>query len=130
MILTTGTITANQLTFGYLEAGNGPLILALHGFPDHARSFRHQAPAFAAAGYRLVAPFLRGYKPTDAAPDGIYHLSPLVQDTIALQAPTTFLCFQPHILCMYDKLCIQIAMLALYSITRTFNLTSTPSQFK
>ena len=84
MTLKTGIITANQLNFGYVEAGNGPLILALHGFPDHARTFRHQATAFAAAGYRLVAPFLRGYKPTDVAPDGIYHVAALVQDTIAL----------------------------------------------
>ncbi len=84
MTLKRGMIMANGLNFAYLEAGDGPLILALHGFPDHARSFRHQASAFAAAGYHLVAPFLRGYKPTDTAPDGIYHVSALVQDAIAL----------------------------------------------
>lgn len=84
MSFKTGTIVANGLSFGYLESGAGPLILALHGFPDHAWSFRHQAGAFAEAGYRVVAPFLRGYKPTDGAPDGIYHVAALVQDTIAL----------------------------------------------
>jgi pimeloyl-ACP methyl ester carboxylesterase len=60
-----GRVRANGLTFATLEAGDGPLVLCLHGFPDHARSFRHQLPALAAAGYRAVAPFMRGYAPTD-----------------------------------------------------------------
>ena len=59
----TGTVQANGIQFGFLEMGEGPLVLCLHGFPDHARSFRHQLPALAAAGYRAVAPYLRGYAP-------------------------------------------------------------------
>ncbi len=65
----TGVVEANGVTFHYLEAGTGPLVLALHGFPDTARSYRHQLPALAAAGYRVVAPFMRGYAPTEI-PEG------------------------------------------------------------
>ena len=61
----TGTVQANGLTFHTLEAGTGPIVLALHGFPDHARSYRHQMTALAGAGYRVVAPYLRGYAPTE-----------------------------------------------------------------
>ena len=42
-----GRVRANGLSFATLEAGDGPLVLCLHGFPDHARSFRHQLPALA-----------------------------------------------------------------------------------
>ncbi len=65
-------VRARGLDFHVLEAGEGPLVLCLHGFPDHARSFRHQLPALAAAGFRAVAPYLRGYAPTGLAPDGRY----------------------------------------------------------
>ena len=80
----TGTVRARDLTFHTLEAGDGPLVLCLHGFPDHARSFRHQLPALAAAGYRAVAPAMRGYAPTGAAPDGYYQSAALAEDAVAL----------------------------------------------
>jgi len=80
----TGSVQANGLRFHFLETGEGPLALCLHGFPDHARSFRHQLPALAAAGYRVVAPFLRGYAPTDTLPNGPYQIAVLAQDTVAL----------------------------------------------
>jgi len=48
----------------YLEAGEGPLVLCLHGFPDHAPTFRPLLGALAGAGYRAVAPFMRGYAPS------------------------------------------------------------------
>ena len=76
----TGTVTANGLHFATLEAGDGPLALCLHGFPDHARSFRHQLPALAAAGYRAVAPYMRGYAPTEIPGDGRYQTAVLAQD--------------------------------------------------
>jgi pimeloyl-ACP methyl ester carboxylesterase len=60
-----GTIEANGITHAYLEAGEGPLVLLLHGFPDNAWTWEHQLYALAHAGYRAVAPFLRGYPPTD-----------------------------------------------------------------
>lgn len=79
-----GTVSARGLTFHTLEAGEGPLVLCLHGFPDHARSFRHQLPALAAAGYRAVAPAMRGYAPTGPAPDGRYQTAALAEDVVAL----------------------------------------------
>lgn len=80
----TGTVRARDLTFHTLEDGKGPLVLCLHGFPDHARSFRHQLPALAAAGYRAVAPAMRGYAPTGPAPDGYYQSAALAEDAVAL----------------------------------------------
>jgi pimeloyl-ACP methyl ester carboxylesterase len=80
----TGTVQARGLTFHTLEEGEGPLVLCLHGFPDHARSFRHQLPALAAAGYRAVAPAMRGYAPTGPAPDGRYQSAALAEDAVAL----------------------------------------------
>lgn len=77
-------IRANGMNFGYLEAGEGPLVLLLHGFPDTAHSFRKVLPRLAAAGYHAVAPFLRGYAPTDLAPDGDYSVPALARDLIAL----------------------------------------------
>ena len=58
------TVSANGVDFTYLAMGNGPLALCLHGFPDSAHGWRHMLPALAAAGYRAVAPFQRGYAPT------------------------------------------------------------------
>lgn len=79
-----GFVQANGVRFATLEAGDGPLVLCLHGFPDHARSFRHQLPALAAAGFRAVAPFMRGYAPTEAAADGRYQSAVLAQDIVEL----------------------------------------------
>jgi epoxide hydrolase 4 len=45
----------------YVEAGEGPLVVLLHGFPEFWYSWRRQIPAIAAAGYRVVAPDMRGY---------------------------------------------------------------------
>lgn len=80
----TGTVTARGMTFHTLEEGEGPLVLCLHGFPDSLRSFRHQLPALAAAGYRAVAPAMRGYAPTGPAPDGYYQSAALGLDAVAL----------------------------------------------
>jgi pimeloyl-ACP methyl ester carboxylesterase len=78
------TVEANGLTFGYLEAGSGPLALCLHGFPDSAHTWRHLLPALAGAGYRAVAPFLRGYAPTEVPADGAYQTGALSADANAL----------------------------------------------
>jgi pimeloyl-ACP methyl ester carboxylesterase len=45
----------------YVEAGSGPLVVLLHGFPEFWYSWRHQIEPLAAAGYRVVAPDMRGY---------------------------------------------------------------------
>ncbi len=80
----TGTTEANGIRFHYLEAGQGPLVLCLHGFPDNAHSYRYLLPALAEAGFRGVAPFMRGYAPTAPAPDGRYQSVLLAQDGAAL----------------------------------------------
>lgn len=77
-------VRASNLNFHVLEMGRGPLVLCLHGFPDTAHSFRHQMPVLADAGYRVVAPFMRGYAPTEAAPDGRYEAVALSEDALAL----------------------------------------------
>src|SRR5258707_4500021 len=79
-------VRASNLNFTVLEMGESksPLVLCLHGFPDTAHSFRHQMPALAAAGYHCVAPFMRGYVPTEPAPDGRYDSAALSEDALAL----------------------------------------------
>ena len=61
----TVTVDAGGTELVCLAAGHeGPLALCLHGFPDTAHGFRHLLPALAGAGYRAVAPFMRGYAPS------------------------------------------------------------------
>ncbi|MBK8905391.1 MAG: alpha/beta hydrolase [Anaerolineaceae bacterium] len=74
----------NGLNFHWIEQGAGPLVLALHGFPDTPHTFCHQMAALAAAGYRVVAPYMRGYAPTDAPPEAPYEHAALTQDVLAL----------------------------------------------
>src|ERR1043165_9776503 len=64
-----GTVRANQLTFEYLTQGDGRLALCIHGFPDSPFSYRYLLPALAEAGYRAVAPFNRGFAPTELPDD-------------------------------------------------------------
>jgi pimeloyl-ACP methyl ester carboxylesterase len=80
------SITANDVTFGYLSDGpsQGPLALCLHGFPDSAYTWRHLLPALAAAGFHAVAPFMRGYAPTGIPADGAYQTGALAADANAL----------------------------------------------
>ncbi|CAN5683975.1 alpha/beta hydrolase [soil metagenome] len=77
-------VQANGLDFAYLEEGSGPLVMLLHGFPDSAHTWSHQMPALAAAGYRVVAPFLRGYHPTQVPAAAYYDKATLVSDVAAL----------------------------------------------
>jgi pimeloyl-ACP methyl ester carboxylesterase len=83
--LRAGTVRANGMEFGLLEAGGaGPLALCLHGFPDAAHTWRYLLPELAEAGFHAVAPFMRGYAPSEAPRDGYYGLGALVADAIAL----------------------------------------------
>ncbi len=84
MELKTGRVEANGVAFHYLEAGQGPLVLCLHGFPDNAHTYDELLPDLAGAGFRAVAPFMRGYAPTSPAPDGRYQSVLLAQDALAL----------------------------------------------
>lgn len=79
-------LRANGLRFAYLEEGEGPLVLFLHGFPDNAWTYRRQLRFFSAAGYRAVSPFLRGYAPSEIPQDGAYDPLTLAHDVEALAA--------------------------------------------
>ncbi|MDL4776886.1 alpha/beta fold hydrolase [Actinomadura xylanilytica] len=59
-------VRTNGIDMHVAEAGRGPVVLLLHGFPEFWYSWRHQLPVLAAAGFRAVAPDLRGYGRTDA----------------------------------------------------------------
>lgn len=84
MPITEGRVTANDVDFAYLETGAGPLALCLHGFPDSAWTYRFLLPALAEGGYRVVAPFMRGYAPTAVPADGRYQTAALGLDACAL----------------------------------------------
>ena len=77
-------VSANGTDFSYLECGSGKLALLLHGFPDTARTWRHLMPQLAAAGYRAVAPFMRGYAPSSVPVDSCYQTAMLARDANAL----------------------------------------------
>jgi pimeloyl-ACP methyl ester carboxylesterase len=77
-------VAANGTEFSYLECGAGKLALLLHGFPDTAQTWRHLMPELAAAGYRAVAPFMRGYAPSSVPSDGCYQTAMLARDANAL----------------------------------------------
>lgn len=64
--ITHRTVQTNGITMHIAEAGEGPLVLLLHGFPELWYSWRHQLPALAEAGYHAVAPDVRGYGRSDA----------------------------------------------------------------
>jgi pimeloyl-ACP methyl ester carboxylesterase len=59
-------LQANGIELHVLEEGGGPLVVLCHGFPELAFSWRHQLPAIAGAGYRVVAPDMRGYGQSSA----------------------------------------------------------------
>jgi len=77
-------VSANGLRFGYLESGSGPLVLLVHGFPDTAYTWDATRPALAAAGFRVVAPFTRGYAPTEVPAVEAYDAETLGRDLLAL----------------------------------------------
>jgi pimeloyl-ACP methyl ester carboxylesterase len=63
-------VSANGTRLHVAELGQGPLVLLLHGFPQFWWAWRHQLVTLAAAGYRVVAPDLRGYGASDKPPRG------------------------------------------------------------
>ncbi|MET0323625.1 MAG: alpha/beta hydrolase [Ilumatobacteraceae bacterium] len=84
VMIESAHVTANGVDVAYLHCGQGPLALCLHGFPDSAHTWRDLLPELAEAGFRAVAPFLRGYAPTAIPADGRYQMGVLAQDAIAL----------------------------------------------
>lgn len=77
--------TAPGVELECFDAGAGALIILLHGFPELAYSWRHQVPALAAAGYRVLVPNQRGYG-RSSAPDAVeaYDIETLAADVAAL----------------------------------------------
>src|SRR5271156_5573354 len=79
-------VPANGISFEVATMGTGDrLALCLHGFPEHAISWRHQMPLLARLGYRVWAPNLRGYGGTDSPQEiSAYRTSTLVADVAGL----------------------------------------------
>src|SRR5581483_11030828 len=75
----------NGVRLHYVEAGAGPLVVLLHGFPEFWYSWRHQIFALSSAGYRVLAPDLRGYNLSDKPPAvADYRVGVLVDDVAGL----------------------------------------------
>jgi pimeloyl-ACP methyl ester carboxylesterase len=77
------SVSANGTRFHVASSGDGPLVLLLHGFPEFWWTWRHQLVALAEAGYRVVAPDLRGYGGSDKPPRG-YDLITAAADAAGL----------------------------------------------
>jgi len=75
------TVQLRALTWGPADA---PIALCLHGFPDTAYSWRKVAPALVNAGWRVVAPFMRGYLPSSLPSDGSYHVGAVMDDALRI----------------------------------------------
>ncbi len=82
--VTQNTLTLNEVDYVYLAAGDGPLAVCVHGFPDTARGWEPLLLALADAGFHAVAPFMRGYAPTAVPADGSSPLGAWVADLNAL----------------------------------------------
>lgn len=81
----TRMIKANGIELFVREAGQGPLVVLCHGWPELSYSWRHQIPALAAAGFHVVAPDMRGYGQSAAPADiGAYSIFDTVGDIVGL----------------------------------------------
>jgi pimeloyl-ACP methyl ester carboxylesterase len=80
------TLEVNGISFALLESGpeEGPLALCLHGYPDTAWTWRHLTAELAEAGWRVAAPFMRGFAPTSLSAAGSYQTGALIADANAL----------------------------------------------
>jgi pimeloyl-ACP methyl ester carboxylesterase len=79
------TTQVGEVTLHVVEAGTGPAVVLLHGFPESWFSWRKQIPALADVGYRVIAPDLRGYNES-SKPHGVeaYKLTEVVRDVAGL----------------------------------------------
>jgi len=85
MQVATEKVRVNGITLNILVAGKGPDVLLVHGFPDDHRVWRKTIPALVAAGYRVIAPDLRGFGESDAPPEkSAYKAANVVADLVAL----------------------------------------------
>lgn len=78
-------VTVNGVRLHVVEADSGPLVILLHGFPEYWRSWRHQIGALAEAGFRVMAPDMRGYN-LSSKPHGVgsYRIELLSADVVEL----------------------------------------------
>lgn len=78
-------VDTGAVTLAVHEMGDGPAVILVHGFPELAYSWRHQLPALAKAGYRAIAPDMRGYGGSDKPPQvGDYAMQHLIGDLLGL----------------------------------------------
>ena len=83
--ITERRIATNGIELNIAEAGEGPLVLLLHGFPESWYSWRHQFKPLADAGYHVVAPDMRGYGKSDKPSEiEAYNQVEVVNDIIGL----------------------------------------------
>src|ERR1700756_415727 len=84
--LREGYAEVGDVRLHYVEAGNGPLMVLLHGFPEYWFGWRQQMRPLAAAGFRVVAPDLRGYnlssRPADVAAYDTGRLAADIRDLV------------------------------------------------
>ena len=78
------TIQLETVKLAYHDVGEGPLVVLLHGFPDTAYTWKDTQTILKNVGYRSVAPYLRGYFPSEIPHDGDYSLTTLVSDVMEL----------------------------------------------
>lgn len=79
------TVEANGLRFHLVDEGDGPPVVLLHGFPDTSAVWRHQLPMLTAAGFRVIAPDMRGRGQSDRPTDvDSYGLTNIVADVTGI----------------------------------------------
>ena len=83
---TSRSYAVNGIKMHVVVTGSGPDVLLLHGFPDSHELWRHQIPALVGAGFRVIAPDLRGFGLTEIPKGGVaaYRADQLVADVVSL----------------------------------------------
>lgn len=77
------TALPNGMNYSYIDEGSGPVIVLLHGFPDMASTWDETITDLS-RDHRVIAPFMRGYFPTDIAPDDDYAVKTVAEDIVLL----------------------------------------------
>ena len=76
------TLSVDDRPYPVIDAGEGPLVVCLHGFPDNYESFQHQIEPFVTAGYRIVCPMMPGFAPgtenTSGSNTPVYAVSKII----------------------------------------------------
>jgi pimeloyl-ACP methyl ester carboxylesterase len=75
---------AHGQTFRYIDSGEGPPVVLIHGFPDTPAGWEDTRQALNAAGYRTIVPYLRGYHPDTIVPGRPYAAREIGEDALRL----------------------------------------------